>query len=94
MLANDIIFRNGDSQSILDIHSKLRINYSKDISIGKHVWIGEKAIILKGVELGDNCIVATGSIVTKKFNGNVIVAGNPATIKREGIKWIRERIIK
>ena len=49
------------------------------IIIGKHVWIAARAIILKGVTIGDNAIVAAGSVVTKDVAENTIVAGNPAT---------------
>jgi acetyltransferase-like isoleucine patch superfamily enzyme len=48
------------------------------IIIGKHVWIAARAIILKGVTIGDNSIVAAGSVVTKNVAENTIVAGNPA----------------
>jgi acetyltransferase-like isoleucine patch superfamily enzyme len=48
------------------------------VKIGKHVWIGGRAIILKGVTIGDNSIVGAGSVVTKGVPGNTIVAGNPA----------------
>jgi acetyltransferase-like isoleucine patch superfamily enzyme len=48
------------------------------INIGKHVWIGDRAIILKGVTIGDNAIIGAGSVVTKDVPSNTIAAGNPA----------------
>lgn len=57
------------------------------ISIGSHVWIGAGAIILKGVSIGDNVVVGAGSVVTKDIPANTVVAGNPARIIRENIKW-------
>ncbi len=54
----------------------------EDVIIGDNVWIGWGAIILKGVEIGDNSIVAAGSVVLGKFPPNVVIAGNPArTVK-------------
>lgn len=50
------------------------------IFIGNNVWIGEKAIILKGVSIGDNSIIGAGSVVTKSIPRNTVVAGNPAKI--------------
>jgi acetyltransferase-like isoleucine patch superfamily enzyme len=55
----------------------------QDVIIGDNVWIGWGAIILKGVEIGDNSIVAAGSVVLGKFPRNVIIAGNPAKIVKQ-----------
>lgn len=49
-----------------------------DINIGKGSWIGSGAIILAGVKIGDGCIVAAGSVVTKSVADYQIVAGVPA----------------
>ena len=48
--------------------------------IGKNNFIGMGGVILPGVQLGDNVIVGSGSVVTKSFPDNVVVAGNPAKI--------------
>ena len=55
----------------------------RPIRIGRHVWIGLRAIILEGVTIGDNAIVGAGSVVTKSVDANSIVAGNPARFIRE-----------
>lgn len=52
----------------------------KSIRIGNNVWIGLNSIILKGTEIGDNCVVAAGSVVKGFFPDNVIISGNPAII--------------
>lgn len=54
--------------------------FSKSVHIGNNVWIGEKVCVLPGVFIGDNCIIGAGSIVTKSFPENVIIAGNPAKV--------------
>lgn len=55
----------------------------KKIVIGNNVWVGWGAIILKGVNIGDNSIVAAGAVVVSDIPRNVIVAGNPARIVKE-----------
>lgn len=56
---------------------------NRPIKIGKNVFIGCNAIILKGAEIGDNCIVGAGSVLSGKFEANMVIAGNPAkTIKQ------------
>jgi acetyltransferase-like isoleucine patch superfamily enzyme len=50
------------------------------IRIGNDCWIGTNAVILPGVQLGNNVIVAAGAVVTKSFPSNVVIAGVPAKI--------------
>ncbi len=53
---------------------------SKPITIGNHVWIGRRAMVFKGVTIGDRAIVAAGAVVTHDVPPDAIVAGNPAKI--------------
>ena len=55
------------------------------------VWLGEGCKVLKGVTLKDDTIVSTGSIVTKSFEGNVLIGGVPAKILKEGVSWSHSR---
>ena len=48
------------------------------VTIGDFVYIGTDAKIMPGVTIGDNVLVAAGSIVTKSIPSNTVVAGNPA----------------
>ena len=60
---------------INDIKEKIK---SKPIKIGKNCFIGVNAIILKGTELGDGCVVGAGSVVCGKYPDNSVIVGNPA----------------
>lgn len=92
LFSSDINISTGDSHSILD-KSGQRVNKSLDVSIGKHVWIGNHSIINKGATISDNSIVGSGAIVTKKFvENNVILAGVPAKIIKREINWNEHRI--
>jgi acetyltransferase-like isoleucine patch superfamily enzyme len=53
----------------------------RPIRIGNNVWIGG-AVMLKGVNVGDNSVVGLGSVVTADVPANVVVAGNPARVVR------------
>ena len=94
MLSYDIEIRNTDSHKIYDKNTNERINEGSSINIGNHVWLGMRAIILKGVTIGDNSIVAAGSIVTKDVKANTIVSGNPAKQIKENVYWTREEVMQ
>lgn len=57
-----------------------------DTIIGRRCFIGARSMILPGVRIGDECIVAAGSIVTKHVPPRCIVGGNPARIIKENIE--------
>lgn len=61
-------------------HDPFTLDESSPVVIGRNCWIGNQAIIMRGVTIGDNSIVAAGAIVTKSVPPNVLVAGNPARI--------------
>jgi acetyltransferase-like isoleucine patch superfamily enzyme len=56
--------------------------YKRDVIVGSNVWIGYGACVLRGVNVGDNSIVGTNSVVTKDVPANAVVAGIPARIIR------------
>lgn len=65
-----------------DASTKNLINYTKvgNVTIEDNVFIGARAIIMPGVTIGKNSLIAAGSIVTKSIPEGSIVAGNPARV--------------
>lgn len=57
-------------------------NQHAPVAIGRNVWIGSGAIVLPGITIGDNSIVAAGAVVTSDVPRDVLVAGVPARIVR------------
>ena len=53
------------------------------VKITDNVWIGMNAVILKGVTIGENSVVAAGAVVTRNVSPNTVVAGNPAVVVRQ-----------
>lgn len=80
-IAPGVVIRDCDSHEIEGVPS------AKPITIGKHVWIGSNAIILKGVTIGDGAVIGAGSVVTKDVPSKCVVAGNPASVIKTNINW-------
>lgn len=60
---------------------------TKEIIIKNNVWIGFNSSILKGVTLGEGAIIASNSVVTKDVPPYTLVAGVPAKVIKENVKW-------
>lgn len=72
-----------------DIHTVVRDGFkaTKPVDIGRNVWIGNRATILKGVKVGNGAVVAAGAVVTHNVPDKCLVAGVPAHIIRENVAW-------
>jgi acetyltransferase-like isoleucine patch superfamily enzyme len=82
-IARDVLIRDYDAHQLLGANHEI----AKEIHIGDHVWIGTRAMILKGVTIGDGAIVAAGAVVTKDVPPKCLVAGVPAKVIRENVEW-------
>jgi acetyltransferase-like isoleucine patch superfamily enzyme len=56
--------------------------YKRDVRVGHNNWIGYGACILRGVTVGDNCVIGTSTVVTKDVPANAVIAGAPARVLR------------
>lgn len=76
------VFRNNEKYKNI-------VKYGK-INIGNNCFVGAKSILLPGAGIGNNSIIAAGSVVTKKFPDNVVVGGNPAKIIKTTEEYIHK----
>ncbi len=91
LLSWDTLVMDSDHHAIMDSASGNILNGDAPVTIGNHVWIGCRSTLLKGVSIGDNCVVAAGSILTKNFKQerNAIIGGcgKEQRVLRSGIDW-------
>ncbi len=82
-ISDFVIIRDSDN------HVLVRDGYqmTSPIRIGNHVWIGTRAMVLKGVTVGDGAVIAAGAIVTKDVPPRSLVGGVPARVIRENVEW-------
>jgi len=81
MLAAGVYVTDADWHDLYDRSQP--IGASAPVVLEANVWIGDGSTVCKGVTVGANTIVGTGSVVTKSLPANVIAAGNPAKVIRE-----------
>jgi acetyltransferase-like isoleucine patch superfamily enzyme len=78
---------------VVEVERPIRLQgiYKRDVRVANNVWIGYGACLLRGVTVGDNCIVGTNSVVTKDVPDNAVVGGVPASVirTREAPKHMR-----
>lgn len=84
-IGRDVVIRSFDGHTIVEPNYKV----SKPIKIGNHVWIGQGATILKGVEIGDGAVIASCAVVTKDVTAVSVVGGNPAKLIKENVEWCK-----
>lgn len=91
MISRGIEIRASDVHKLYDIESGERLNTAtQDVKVGNHIWIAANVTISKNVQIADGCIIAAGSFVNKSVpTPNVMLAGTPAKVIREGVRWER-----
>ena len=70
-----------------DMHRLEGHPWTAPVTIGDRVWIASRAIVLKGVTIGEGAVVGAGAVVTSDVPPRAVVAGVPAKVIREGVTW-------
>ena len=78
MIAHGVYISDADWHGIYDRAEP--VGNTKPVVLEDNVWIGDSAIICKGVTIGENSIIGAGAVVTKNVPPNSIFAGNPAKL--------------
>lgn len=82
-IGRDVVISNHDGHSVISPDYKI----CEPIKTGKHVWIGQGAVIRKGVTIGDGAIIASYAVVTRNVPPHSIAAGIPAKVIKNDISW-------
>ena len=69
-----------------------RLNVSKDVVIGDHVWLGNQALILKGSSIKNGVVVGARAVFSGDSLENSVYAGNPAKLLKSDIFWDRSSL--
>lgn len=86
--SDEILIQGADQHGIIDLVTGKVINDRPNkISIGRHVWVGRRAIITKNIQIGDGSIVGTAALVTKDVPPISAVGGVPAKVIRKNVSW-------
>jgi acetyltransferase-like isoleucine patch superfamily enzyme len=84
----DVLIIDSDFHAIHSSQDGAAASIQAPVALGERVWIGARAIVLKGVRLADDVVVAAGAVVASSEEAsNVLLAGNPARVLRTGVRW-------
>lgn len=92
MMASQNRLRADDGHPIFDVHTGQRVNPSRPITVGNHVWLAVGAVLLGGADVGDGSVIGTQSLVTGRIPNNCIAVGSPARVVRRDIAWERPHL--
>lgn len=86
LLSNNIEIHTSDYHPIYKGEEKQ--STSASVVIGEHSWLGLRSVVLKGVNIAPNTIVGACTVVTSSNSSQyTAIAGNPARVVKEGVRW-------
>lgn len=90
-IGEDVVIQASDQHPIVDLDSGETLNHQRRaVTLGSHVWVGRRALILPDVKLGAGCIVESGAVVNADVAAQTLVGGAPAVLRRERVGWARQ----
>lgn len=80
MLAEDVLITDADWH---DVYHRIFPGKRAPVVLGNNVWLGNRVVVCKGVQIGENSVIGAAAVVTHNIPANVVAAGNPARVIRE-----------
>jgi acetyltransferase-like isoleucine patch superfamily enzyme len=93
MFAKHIEVRTDDTHPIFDVRTRQRVNVSRSIHVGAHVWLAKHCVVMGGVTIGDGAVIGFRSIVTRSVPNNCVAVGAPARVVRRDVAWARPETV-
>lgn len=87
-ITREVLFVTHDGGTLLYRDRFPDLEITSPITIGNHVYIGVRSIILPGVNIGNNVIIAAGSVVSKDVPDNSVVGGVPAKFIKSADEYL------
>jgi acetyltransferase-like isoleucine patch superfamily enzyme len=85
-IAQGVIIRDNDGHKLSTDESTPELT-SLPVKIGDHCWLGQRAMVLKGVTINDNVVIAAGAVVTKDIEQGTLAGGVPAKKIFDKVVW-------
>lgn len=92
MIASENEIKTDDSHPIFDVRTGERVNMARSITIGNHVWLARRAVVLGGAEIGDGTVIGYASVVKGAIPNNCIAVGAPARVVKKDVAWERPHL--
>ena len=86
LLSWDLLIMDTDWHSVISTADNRILNPSKPINVGNHVWIGCRSVILKGVSISDNVVVAANSVISRNIDKEFVVVKDNGVLKKD-VRW-------
>lgn len=89
-ITDGVKFITHDGGTLIFRHLIPDLEITKPIKVGNYVYFGTRSMVMPGVTIGDNCIIAAGAVVTKDVPDNSVVGGVPARIIKSSDEYLEK----
>ncbi len=80
LIGDGVLIIDSDFHGMAISERRTSTGKTEEVKLGNNVWIGSRAVILRGTQIGDGCIVGAGAVAKGVYPAHSIIAGNPARV--------------